>query len=103
LPAADAEAIGNPINVVEPAGDQVDLQDGAVVETDPAQAVEVFRGHLPGVPRELGGVVEHGPVGLVQRRLRVVPPQRGGEFLLQRDPGQELGVTLNSVKAAVQR
>src|SRR5205823_7976875 len=76
LPATDAQAVGDAVNVVEPTRDQVNLQDGPVVEAGAAQAVEVLGRHLPGVLRQLGGVVEHGPVGLGQWGLRVVPPQR---------------------------
>jgi hypothetical protein len=35
--------------------------------------------------------------------LPVVPPQRGGEFLVQCDAAEELGMALDSVKAAVER
>jgi hypothetical protein len=38
-----AERIGDAIDVIEPAGDERDLQDAAVVEADFAQALVVLR------------------------------------------------------------
>jgi hypothetical protein len=47
---ADAQPVGHAVDVVEPAGDQVDLQDGPVVEADTAEAVEILGRDLPAWP-----------------------------------------------------
>ena len=52
---ADAEAVGDAVDVIEPAGDQVDLQDGPVVEAGAAEAVEVVGRDFPRAARQLGG------------------------------------------------
>jgi hypothetical protein len=31
----------------------------------------------------------------------MIPPQRGGKFLIQADPAEELGMTLRSVEATI--
>ncbi len=39
--APDAEGVGDAVDVVEPRGDERDLQDAAVVEAGPAQTLVV--------------------------------------------------------------
>jgi hypothetical protein len=101
--AAHAQTIRNSVDVVEPARDQIDLQDSPIVKTHPAQSFDILRRYFPGVPRQLRGVIEHGPIGVVEFCLGMVPPQRGGEFLVQRDATEELGMALDSVETAVER
>ena len=102
MPLPDSKPICNAIDVVEPAGYQIDLQDTPIIETDGAQPSQVFRHHSPRMMRQFRGVVEHCPVLFVKIGLRVVPPQRGSEFLVQRDALEKLGMALDSVGTAVQ-
>jgi hypothetical protein len=55
--AADAEGIRHAIDVIEPGGDQRDLEDSAVLEADRAQAIVVGAGDLRRVARQLRAVV----------------------------------------------
>jgi hypothetical protein len=96
-----SQAIRDAIDVIEPTGDQVDLQDGLIVEAHPAQSVEVLGRDPPGMARQFRGVIEHCPIGVVEGGLSVVPPQRGGEFLVQRNALEELGMAFYSVKTAI--
>jgi hypothetical protein len=54
-------------------------------------------------PGQLDHVIEHHQFFLRQSCLSVIPPQRGGESLVERDAAKELGVALYSVKAVVDR
>src|SRR5262245_59763953 len=65
-PAADTEAVGDTVDIVEPTCDQVDLQNAPVVEADASQFIEIRWRHLPGMSRQLGSIVEHGPIGFGQ-------------------------------------
>jgi hypothetical protein len=60
-----AQTVGDAINVVEPARDQVDLQDCTIVEANRAQPIEILGRHSRGMPRQLGRVVEHGPICII--------------------------------------
>ena len=99
--ATYAESIGNAIDVVEPGGDERDLEDAAIVEADFAQVRDVVARTLRGVLCELHNVVEHPAVLLRKRRLRVVVAQLRNEGFVQRDATQKLCVRLDSIKAAV--
>src|SRR5207244_13597755 len=74
---ADAESVGDAVDVVEPARDQVDLQDAAVVKAGVAQMAQVRGWHARGLCGRLGGVVEHGASGRREIRFCVIAPQRG--------------------------
>ena len=97
-----AQAVRNAIDVAEPARDQVDLQNPPVVETDLTQPIQVISRHFPGMTGQLGGIIEHGSILVGQIRLRVIPPQRGGQPLVESDPLEELGMALDSVETAVE-
>ena len=64
---AHSQAVRNAIDIVEPACDQVDLQNGLIAEADGAQPLQVAWCDGGGMARQLGGVVEHRPVGGVER------------------------------------
>jgi hypothetical protein len=81
--SSHAESIRDAVDVVKPASDQVDLQDGPVIESHPAQRIEIFRRDFPRVPCKFRRVIEHCPVGGIEVGLRVILPQRGGEFLIE--------------------
>src|SRR5262249_24032105 len=53
---AHPQAVRHPVDVVEPGGDQIDLQDGPVIEAHPAQPAEVCRSDAGGISGELGHV-----------------------------------------------
>ena len=99
--AADAQRIGDAIDVVEPGRDQCDLQDGAIVEADAAQPLVVQGRDLGRVLGELDHVVDHHPFLIRDRRLPVIFSQRLDERIIQGDPTQKLCVRDNSVMALV--
>jgi hypothetical protein len=99
--ATHAQAVGHAVDVVEPRRNQIDLQDGGIVEAMLPKSVEVLGRDLLGVARELSGVIEHRAVGGGQLGLRVIPTQRVGKFVVERGPAQELGVAFPSVEAAI--
>jgi hypothetical protein len=98
---ADAQRIGHTVNVVEKGSDERDLQNANVVEADGAEAVEVFRGVLIGRRGQAHGEIKHGAILIGQVGLGVVPPQRGGELVVETGPAKELDMTLRSVKALI--
>jgi hypothetical protein len=102
LSLSHAKPVGHTVNVVEPAGNEVHLEDRLIVKPDLSQAPEVVRSDLRRARGQLGSVIQHGPLLLGKRCLAVIPPQRGGKFLVQRDATEELGVALDSVKAAIE-
>ena len=99
--ASDAERVSDTVDVVEPGGDQRDLQDAPVVEAGGAQPLVVRRGDARGVAGQLGDEVEHHAVPLVDRRGPVVAPDGLDQPLIQCDPTQKLCVRLDSIVAAV--
>src|SRR5262249_15615412 len=99
----DPQPVRHPVNGIEPARDQVDLQDAPVIEPYLAELVEILRGDAVSLPGQLDHVIQHGPVLVRKPGLGVILPQRGGEFLIQADPAEELGVAFHSVKTAVER
>src|SRR5829696_5396581 len=92
LRRADAERVGDPIDVVEPRGDERDLQDAAVVEARGAQLGVVLIGDRSGIERDLFGVLEHDAIGFCDRRGAKVSANRFGQLVIARRPAQELGV-----------
>ncbi|HUO81432.1 MAG TPA: tetratricopeptide repeat-containing protein [Gammaproteobacteria bacterium] len=97
------ERVGHAVDVVEPGGDQGDLQDAAVVESGRAQPLVVPGRDLGGVPRDLRGEIEHGAIPLVDRGRFVILPDGVRKRLVQGDPAQELLVRGAAVRAAVGR
>ncbi len=83
LTSPHAQAVGHSIDVVEPARDQIDLQDRLIGEAETAQPLEVIGLDLVGGFREFHGIVQHGPIGFRDIRLRVVSPQRGDKLLIE--------------------
>src|SRR5919108_5844482 len=68
LVAADAQRIGNAIDVVEPGRNQRDLQDAFVVETRGAQLFVIFGTAFRGVLGQLHDVIQHDTILLTDRR-----------------------------------
>ncbi len=98
---ADSQRIGDAVDVVEPGGDQGDLEPGLVVETGGTEPF-VIQGRDPGrVPGQLDDVIDHDPLGRGDRGRRVVLAQRLDKIVIQGDPTQKLCVRDNSVMALV--
>ena len=96
-----SQRIGHAVDVVEPGGDQRDLEDGAIVEAGGSQVVMILRRDLGRVFRQLDDIVDHGALGRGDRRLRIIFPQRLDEMVVQGNPTQKLCVRDNSVMALV--
>jgi hypothetical protein len=92
LPAPDAQAVGDAVDVIEPGRDQCNLQDRQVVKTDSPQFVMVLRRQASRVPRQLNHVVQHRAIRLGQRGFRVILAQGGDQRVIQSDPTQKLCV-----------
>jgi hypothetical protein len=54
-----------------------------VIETDVTQLIEVRGADLGGIARDLGDVIQHGAIRFGQFCLPIIPPQRGGQLLVQ--------------------
>ena len=92
LVAADAERIGDSIDVVEPRRDQRDLQNPAVVESDAAQRLMIRRRTLRRIFRQFYDVIEHHAFLLGDRSGAIVVSQRLDQSIIQRHPTQKLCV-----------
>ena len=89
---AHPERVSNPVDVVEPGGDQGDLEDTAIVESDRPQPIVELRRNFGGVAGDLLGELEHHAVLLRDGRGSIVPRQGLDEGLIQRDATQKLCV-----------
>jgi hypothetical protein len=98
---ADAERVRDSIDVVEPRGNERDLEDAAVIEANRAQPVVERRRDAGRVPRDLLNVLEHPTVLVGERSGSVVALQRVHERYVQRDPAQKLCVRVQSILAPV--
>ena len=74
----DSQTLRDPVHERHVACYQVNLQDGAVGKASSAQAVNIRRGHCPGLSDQLCGVLQHGTVG----RLQVFCPGEVGRQLV---------------------
>jgi hypothetical protein len=82
---AHPQSVGNTIDIVEPTGDQIDLQNSLVAEADGTQSLQIARRDGGRIARQFSRVVEHRPVGGVEPGLRVIPRQLGGELRIERN------------------
>jgi hypothetical protein len=98
---ADPQCVGHAVDVVEPGRDERDLQNSHVIETDGSEACEILRSEFVGSRGQAHGEIEHGAILLGQFGLSIVPPQRGGEFVVETGPAKELDMALRSVKALI--
>jgi len=99
--ASDAERIGDAIDVVEPRGDQSDLQDALVVETHFPQTRVIGRTDFCGVFGDLHDVFHHDPFLVRECRLGVVGLERLNKFVVQRNATQKLCVGFDSINAPI--
>ena len=90
--AAYAERIRHSVDVIEPCGDQRDLQNSTVVKANGSQLRMIFRAAFRGIFGELYDVIEHGAVLLADRRGLIIFSQRFDHRFIQRDPAQKLCV-----------
>ena len=77
------------------------MEDRHIIKPDRPQAGEVGARKFVRRGGKFDREVEHRPVGFGEVRLRMVPPQLGGEFLVEAGPAEELQVALQSVEALV--
>ena len=74
--SADAEGIGNPVDVVEPGRDQGDLKNSLVVESNRAHPMMIFRRDARRVLGQLHDIVQHHALGFRNGSRREVALQR---------------------------
>src|SRR5580692_2522289 len=87
-----AQRVGHAIDVVEPRGDERNLQNSAIVKSRGPQPLDVVFPNLGRVLGQLDHVVKHHALLGRDRRRRVVPGQRLDQLFVQRDPTQKLCV-----------
>lgn len=97
----DAERVCDAIDVIEPRGDERDLQYGFVVKTDRAQAHVVVSRNSCGIFSELHHVIQHRTFLCADRGLAMVFAQCLNQCFIQCDPAQKLCVRFQSILAAV--
>src|ERR1041384_3747559 len=95
------QRIGDSIVVVEPRGDECDLQNALIIKTGRAQPFMVGGRDARRVARDLHHVIEHHLLLLGDRRLAVVVLERGYQLLVHRYPTQKLCVRLDSIMTTV--
>ena len=98
---AHPERVRNAVDVVEPRGDQRDLENRLIVEASATQPLVICRRDPRSILIELNDVVEHDTLGIRDRGCRVVPLQCFGEIVVKRDPTQKLCVRVNSILTSV--
>ena len=98
---SDAQGVGYAVYVVEPGGDQRDLQDCFVVESGGSQALVVVLPYLSRVPGKFDYVVEHHSLLPGYGCGGVVLLQCFDEGFIQGDATQKLCVGVDSIDAAV--
>ena len=80
LLSAHAQGIGDAVDVVEPRGNQSDLQDAFVVEANAAQTIVVSWRNASCIPGDLHYVIEHYSILLGDRGSLVVLFQRSDQL-----------------------
>jgi hypothetical protein len=91
------------IDVVEPAGDQGDLEDATIVKSHGAKAVVEFWSDAGRIERDLFGVLEHDALLIRDCGGTKGVGQRFDERPVQRHPTQKLCVRLQSILAPIDR
>jgi len=101
LLATYAERICHSVDVVEPSGDEGDLQDASIIETGSPQIVHIVSPDLGRIFCDLHDVIEHHAVLGGDGRFRVVLFERLDQSRIERNPAQKLCVGLDSIDAPV--
>ena len=98
---ADTERIGDAIDVVEPRGDQRDLQDAAIVEAGVAQPNMIARAALRGILGNFDHVFQHGFILLANGCGAKIALQGLHHGIIQGNATQKLCVRLDSIMAMI--
>jgi hypothetical protein len=98
---ADSQGIGNAVDVIEPGSNQGDLQYPDIVKAHFSQPVEVLGRDLISRFRQAHGEIDDRAIGGGKFGFCMVPPQLGGEFLVEAGPAKKLDVAFRSVEALV--
>jgi hypothetical protein len=77
------------------------LQNPHVVESDATKFCDILRHELVSRLRQANHEIDDGLVGCGKICLGWVPPQLGGELLIQAGPAEKLDVAFQSVEALV--
>lgn len=99
--APHAQRVCHPVDVVEPGGDQRDLQDSLVIEARLPQALVVGAAHLRGILSEPHHIIQHDALLRRDGRARVVLLEGFYQLSVQRYSTQKLCVRVNSIHAPV--
>ena len=99
--SADAERIGDPINIIKPSGDQRDLQNALVVKSVTAKLFVRLRRNFNGIFGQLCGVIEHRQFFCGKRRGLIVFENRLSQFIVSGGATQQLCVSVQSVMTVV--
>ena len=99
--SAHAQSIRDAIDVIEPGGDQCDLQNGAIVKTGRAQLYVIAFGDARGISRQLSDIVKHHALLFGDWRSPIVLLQRFDQLVIQGYATQKLCVRLDSIMTAV--
>ncbi len=98
---ADAKRIGDAVDVIEPRGDQRDLEYSLVVKSRRTQGFKIYSADAGGVLRQLHHVIQHHSIRRGDGRIGVVLPQRADEVVIESHGTQKLCVGFDSIHAPV--
>src|SRR5258707_1147090 len=82
-------------------GDQVEVQDCCVPPTQAPEFLNVGRRHSPRLPRQLGRVIEHGPLHCTNGRVGIVVDQILYKTIVLDDPAETFRMMSNSIVTMV--
>ena len=100
---SDSQCVGDPVDVVEPGGNERDLEDAPIVESHCPQPI-VELGRDPGcIPGDLLGELEHHTILFGDWRRPVIALQRLHERFVKSDPTQKLCVRVESILTPIHR
>ena len=101
MATADAQGVCDAVDVVEPRGDQGDLQDGLVVEAGGAELVVIAGANARGVLGQLNDVIAHDALGGGKGSGLVVLAGSLDQRFIECDATQKLCVGFNSIPAPI--
>ena len=101
LVSAYAQCISHAIDVIKPRGDQRDLQDTAVIESDFPKSLMMVSGNACRIARQQGYEIEHHSILFRDLRCPVIILQRSDQFFIQGYATQKLCVRFDSIMTAV--
>ncbi len=98
---AHAERVRNAVDVIEPGGDEGNLENGLVIESGLAQPLVVGAADLCSIFGKLDHVVHHHALRRRERRRRVIRLERFNQCFIQCDATQKLCVRLDSINTPI--